>query len=141
MSCSRTVLILPHRPCPTIWSSSSPVLTPGPREEMLFAATPSTLVALRDIQVSSPGRLQPSVSIHGHIHFLSTSGSINVISPPCTRVVGQRCRPRSLDDRGARRTVDLVYTTHAFFFSLYPYVGPVVHPTSVLTQSRVLYPV
>ena len=54
----------------------------GPREEMFCTVSPSTCTALRDSQESSPGRLRPSVSLHGSSHFMSVNCSTTVFSPP-----------------------------------------------------------
>jgi hypothetical protein len=54
----------------------------GSREEMFCAVTSSTRDTLRNNQESSPGRLRPSVSLHGCIYFVSAHCSISACSPP-----------------------------------------------------------
>ena len=48
----------------------------------MFCAVSSTRAALRSSQESSSGRLRPSVSLHGCIHFVSVRCSFNTCSPP-----------------------------------------------------------
>ena len=86
-----------HRPCVTQGLFETPTLTlsdhlgliissierspTGPRKEMLCAAASSTCLVLRGNQESSPGRLRPSLSLHGCRHSMSVSWSVSAFSP------------------------------------------------------------